>query len=48
MFFITAIPVGLGVLVRKRNKQFADSFEKIGTRISTVLFIIIIIGALSE
>ena len=48
MFFITAIPVGLGVLVRKRNKQFADSFEKIGTKISTVLFIILIIGALSS
>ena len=46
MFFITAIPVGLGVLVRQKNKQFADSFEKIGIKISTVLFIIIIIGAL--
>ena len=48
MFFITAIPVGLGVLVRKKNKQFADSFENIGTKISTVLFIIIIIGALAS
>ena len=48
MFFITAIPVGLGVLVRKKNKQFADSFEKIGIKISTVLFIIIIIGALAS
>ncbi len=46
MFFITAIPVGLGVLVRKKNKQFTDKFEKIATKISTVLFIIIIIGAL--
>ena len=48
MFFITAIPVGLGVLVRQKNKQLADSFEKIGIKISTVLFIIIIIGALSS
>ena len=48
MFFITAIPVGLGVLVRKKNKQFADSFEIIATKISTVLFIIIIIGALAS
>ena len=46
MFFITAIPVGLGVLVRKKNKQFTDKFENIATKISTVLFIIIIIGAL--
>ena len=48
MFFITAIPVGLGVLVRKKNRQFADSFEVIATKISTVLFIIIIIGALAS
>ena len=48
MFFITAIPVGLGLLVRKKNKQFAESFEKIGIKISTVLFIIIIIGALAS
>jgi len=48
MFFITAIPVGLGVLVRQKNKQVADNFEKIGIKISTVLFIIIIIGALAS
>ena len=48
MFFITAIPVGLGVLVRKKNKQFADSFETVATKISTMLFIIIIIGSLAS
>ena len=48
MFFITAIPVGLGLLVRKKNKLFAYRFENIGTKISTVLFIIIIIGALAS
>ena len=48
MFCITAIPVGLGVLVRKTNKQFADSFESIATKISTLLFTIIIIGALAS
>ena len=48
MFFITAIPVGLGVLVRKKNKFFADNFETIATKISTILFIIIIIGALAS
>ncbi len=46
MFFVTAIPVGLGVLIREKNKQFTDSFENISTRISIVLFTIIIIGAL--
>ena len=48
MFFITAIPVGFGVLVRKTNKKFADSFESIATNISTLLFTIIIIGALAS
>ena len=48
MFFITAIPVGLGVLVRKTNKQFADRFESIATKISTLLFTIIIIGAVAS
>ena len=48
MFFITAIPVGLGVLVRKKNKKFSDSFESIAVKISTLLFVIIIIGALSS
>ena len=48
MFFITAIPVGLGVLVRKTNKQFADSFESIATKISTLEFTIIITGALAS
>ena len=32
MFFIMAVPVGLGVLVRKKNKKFADSFENLGTK----------------
>ena len=46
MFFITAIPVCLGLLVRKKNKFFADKFEPLATKISTILFIIIIVGAL--
>ena len=48
MFFITAIPVGLGVLVRIKNKKFSESFEPIAVKISTLLFVIIIIGALSS
>ena len=46
MFFITAIPVSIGLLVRKKNKIFADKFEPLATKISTILFIIIIVGAL--
>ena len=48
MFFITAIPVGIGLLVRKKNKQFAKNFEITATKISTLLFIIIIMGALAS
>jgi BASS family bile acid:Na+ symporter len=48
MFLITALPVGIGLLVRFKNKNFADSFEIIATKISTILFIIIIIGALAS
>ena len=48
MFFITAVPVGIGMLVRSKNKSFADAFEVTATKISTVLFIIIILGALAS
>jgi len=48
MFLITALPVGIGLLVRFKNKNFADSFEIIATKISTILFIIIILGALAS
>jgi len=48
MFFITAVPVGIGLLVRLKNKHFADAFEVTATKISTVLFIIIILGALAS
>ena len=46
MFLITAIPVGIGMAVRSKFRIIADSFEFTATKISTVLFIIIIIGAL--
>tara|TARA_B100000287_G_scaffold412447_1_gene442937 strand:+ start:396 stop:1256 length:861 start_codon:yes stop_codon:yes gene_type:complete len=48
MFFITAIPVGIGLLVRIKNKKFAKQFEIIAIKISTILFVIIIIGALAS
>ena len=46
MFLITAIPVGIGMAVRFKFKIIIDSFESTATKISTVLFIIIILGAL--
>ena len=46
MFVITALPVGIGLIVRSKSRTFADSFEITATKISTILFIIIIIGAL--
>jgi len=48
MFFITAVPVGIGMLVRSKKKSFADKFDPTATRISTVLFVIIILGALAS
>ena len=46
MFFITAVPVGIGLLIREKNKYFADKFEPKASKISTILFAIIILGAL--
>ena len=48
MFFVTAIPVGVGLTVRAKNKNFADNFEISATKISTILFVIIILGALAS
>ena len=48
MFLITAVPVGIGLLVHERYQVFSDSFEPMATRISTVLFVIIVIGALAS
>ena len=46
MFLITAIPVGIGMVVRFKLRIITDSYEPTATKMSTVLFIIIIIGAL--
>ncbi len=48
MFFVTAIPVGIGLLIRAKNNIFADKFEIIATKISTILFVVIILGALAS
>ena len=46
MFLITAIPVCIGLSIRSNFQSFADSFESKATKISTILFVIIILGAL--
>lgn len=48
MFFFTAIPVLAGLITRAKNKNFAKSFEFIATKISTILFVLIVIGALTS
>jgi len=48
MFVITAVPVGIGLMVNSRYQSFANSFEPTAARISTVLFIIIVAGALAS
>ena len=48
MFCITAVPVGIGMVVRSKNTPFADMFEVTATKISTLLFVIIILGALAS
>ena len=46
MFFITAVPVGIGLLIREKNKYYAEKFEPNASKISTILFAMIILGAL--
>ena len=48
MFVITAVPVGIGLMVHTRYQSFANSYEPTAARISTVLFIIIVAGALAS
>ena len=48
MFLITAIPVGTGLLLNTKKTKFSMSFEPIASKISTVLFIIIVVGALAS
>jgi bile acid:Na+ symporter, BASS family len=48
MFIITALPVGIGLLVHSKLKNFTKSFEPIASKISTILFVIILIGALTS
>ncbi|SVC98316.1 uncharacterized protein METZ01_LOCUS351170, partial [marine metagenome] len=48
MFFITAIPVGLGLFIHTKFQKFTQSFETTARKISIILFVIIVIGALAS
>jgi BASS family bile acid:Na+ symporter len=48
MCLITALPVGLGLLLNTKYKRFSDSFEPKASKISTVLFMVIVAGALAS
>ena len=46
MFFITAVPVSIGLFINTKFHNIADLFTPVANKISTVLFIIIVAGAL--
>ena len=46
MFLIVTVPVILGMSLRKFASNFAVSFESIAKKISTVLFVIVLLGAI--
>lgn len=48
MFCITTIPVGIGLFINTKYHDFSVSFSIIANKISTILFIVIIIGALTS
>jgi BASS family bile acid:Na+ symporter len=48
MFLITAIPVAIGLLVHHKAEEFTHGFEPKASKISAILFVVIVIGALSS
>ncbi len=48
MFLITAVPVAIGLLVHYKAETFAQSFEPKASKISAILFVVIVIGALAS
>jgi bile acid:Na+ symporter, BASS family len=46
VFAIVTVPVTLGLLVRRFAAAFAIRFERIAGRVSTVLFIVVLLGAI--
>ena len=48
MFFITSVPVLLGLFVNSKYKSIADSIRLIADKISIILFIVMVIVALTK
>lgn len=48
MFLITALPVGIGLLIHSKFRNFTHSFEPKAGKISILLFVVILIGALTS
>ena len=48
MFFITSLPVSIGLYVNTKYHGIADAFRPIASKVSTVLFVIIVVGALAS
>ena len=48
MFFITTIPVSIGLFINTKYHNLSISFSPIANKISSILFIIIIVGALAS
>ena len=48
MFCITTVPVSVGLYINTKYHDFSVSFLPIANKISTILFIVIIIGALTS
>lgn len=46
IFAITTVPVALGILVNRQAPAFAGRFDRFGRKIATILFVVIIIGAI--
>jgi len=46
MFLIVTVPVILGILLRKFASNFAVNFESIAKKISTILFVVVLLGAI--
>ena len=47
MFLIVTVPVILGMLVRRFISRIASKFEPIARKVSTVLFILVLLGAIA-
>ena len=48
MFILTTVPVAAGLYLNKYYNKFSTSFSRISNKISTFLFILIVIGALAS